>query len=305
MSHVAVIGLGNMGAALARALLAGGHEVTVWNRTPDKASGLVSMGARRALELPELFAASPVVVRWLSVLTVALEVLQQAPGALESHVVVQLTAGTTLEAQRMDQWCRAHGAELLAGMVMVYPSAVGTAACRIVYAGEADLFDRLSPVLASFGGTQRLVGPDVGAVGAIAMSALEAYYLGLLGFVHAATLAGQAGVPAAVLLDEVIAMQDVIGEGMRDAVHELDTGEPEVAKATIGLGLHNVGRIVASCRALGVDDALPSALLSALRRAVDHGLDDRAVAAMSSVLRRPPDTGPGGGPGPAPSEPSA
>lgn len=293
MSQVAVIGLGNMGTALARALLEDGHEVTVWNRTPDKAAELVRRGARQALDLPELFAASPVVVMCLSDHTVALELLQQAPDALASHAVVQLTAGTSAEAQQMDQWCRDHGTELLAGMVMVYPSAVGTEACRIVYAGDADLFERLSPVLVSFGGNQRHVGPDVGAVGAIAMSALESYYLGLLGFVHAATLAGQAGVPAAVLIDEIIAMQDVIGEGMRDAVHELDTGELEVAKATIGLGLQNVGRIVASCRALGVDDALPSALLDALRRAADAGLDEHAVAAVSRVLRRQPDAAPG------------
>ena len=31
---VTVIGLGPMGQAMARALLAGGHPVTVWNRTP-------------------------------------------------------------------------------------------------------------------------------------------------------------------------------------------------------------------------------------------------------------------------------
>jgi 3-hydroxyisobutyrate dehydrogenase-like beta-hydroxyacid dehydrogenase len=32
----AVIGLGQMGAAIAQALASAGHDVTVWNRTPGK-----------------------------------------------------------------------------------------------------------------------------------------------------------------------------------------------------------------------------------------------------------------------------
>ena len=37
-----------MGATLVKRLLDGGHEVTVWNRSPGKAAELVSAGAREA-----------------------------------------------------------------------------------------------------------------------------------------------------------------------------------------------------------------------------------------------------------------
>lgn len=37
---VGLIGLGNMGAGMAVSLLKGGHEVTVYNRTPGKAQAL-------------------------------------------------------------------------------------------------------------------------------------------------------------------------------------------------------------------------------------------------------------------------
>ena len=43
--QVCVIGLGNMGSALAGALLANGHGVTVWNRTSSKCGPLVEAGA--------------------------------------------------------------------------------------------------------------------------------------------------------------------------------------------------------------------------------------------------------------------
>ncbi len=41
---VTVLGLGQMGAALAGALLAAGHPTTVWNRTPARAKPLAARG---------------------------------------------------------------------------------------------------------------------------------------------------------------------------------------------------------------------------------------------------------------------
>lgn len=42
---IAFLGLGHMGAPMARHLLAQGHALTVWNRTPDKAEALAAAGA--------------------------------------------------------------------------------------------------------------------------------------------------------------------------------------------------------------------------------------------------------------------
>ena len=45
---VGFIGLGHMGAGMAGNLIKAGHEVTVYNRTPEKAQALVAAGARIA-----------------------------------------------------------------------------------------------------------------------------------------------------------------------------------------------------------------------------------------------------------------
>ncbi|MFJ6049283.1 NAD(P)-dependent oxidoreductase [Streptomyces sp. NPDC092307] len=42
---IAFLGLGHMGAPMARHLLARGHDLTVWNRTPGRAGPLVAAGA--------------------------------------------------------------------------------------------------------------------------------------------------------------------------------------------------------------------------------------------------------------------
>ena len=45
MSRIAFLGLGSMGSRMAANLLAAGHDVRVWNRTPAAAKRLVEAGA--------------------------------------------------------------------------------------------------------------------------------------------------------------------------------------------------------------------------------------------------------------------
>ena len=44
MSDISMIGLGAMGTALARAQVKAGHDVTVWNRSPQRMTPLVELG---------------------------------------------------------------------------------------------------------------------------------------------------------------------------------------------------------------------------------------------------------------------
>lgn len=48
VTTVAVIGLGAMGGRYARRFIAAGHDVIVWNRTPEKAAELAKLGASTA-----------------------------------------------------------------------------------------------------------------------------------------------------------------------------------------------------------------------------------------------------------------
>jgi 3-hydroxyisobutyrate dehydrogenase-like beta-hydroxyacid dehydrogenase len=57
-THVSVLGLGAMGSALAKALVAAGHETTVWNRS----AGKELPGAHVTTTAGEAVRASPVVV---------------------------------------------------------------------------------------------------------------------------------------------------------------------------------------------------------------------------------------------------
>ena len=63
---IGIAGTGRMGAAIAQRLLALGHRVTVWNRTPEKAALLVKDGAIVAAKVADLVNASDVIITILT-----------------------------------------------------------------------------------------------------------------------------------------------------------------------------------------------------------------------------------------------
>lgn len=62
MSVVAIAGCGRMGTAFARRLLETGHDVLVWNRTPDRTVQAVDAGAAVAEDLAGLSAAETILI---------------------------------------------------------------------------------------------------------------------------------------------------------------------------------------------------------------------------------------------------
>src|ERR1700679_2971128 len=89
--RIAVFVMGNMGRAFAARALETGHQVIVWNRTPNRAAELVATGAVEAHSPKEAVTDSDVV---LMVFADDEAVLQVCLG--DDGVVQSLPSGTTL-----------------------------------------------------------------------------------------------------------------------------------------------------------------------------------------------------------------
>ena len=78
---VTVLGTGIMGAGMARNLIGAGLDVTVWNRSPDRARPLADAGARIATDVAEAVAGADVVVTMLFDADSVAQVMEEAlPG---------------------------------------------------------------------------------------------------------------------------------------------------------------------------------------------------------------------------------
>ena len=81
--NIGVAGLGAMGAPIAARLIEVGHQVTVWNRNPDKTKPLADAGAKVAKSPADVAAASDVVVTILTD-SAAIDTVYNGPNGLLS-----------------------------------------------------------------------------------------------------------------------------------------------------------------------------------------------------------------------------
>ncbi len=87
---VGVAGLGRMGSAIAKRLLDVGHEVTVWNRTPDKVRPLAEAGARVAGSPAELASSVETIITILTNPAAIDDVYSGDSGLLSGNVAGKL-----------------------------------------------------------------------------------------------------------------------------------------------------------------------------------------------------------------------
>ena len=76
------IGIGLMGKPMTLRLLAAGHEVTVWNRSPEKLTEVLAKGARRADSPAAVARAADIVMMCVTDQKAAEEVLFRKNGVI-------------------------------------------------------------------------------------------------------------------------------------------------------------------------------------------------------------------------------
>ena len=85
---VGFLGVGEMGSALARAVIRAGHPTNVWNRSPVKATALIDDGARAATTASEAIDAAELIVVCLFDHRSVHEVLDPLAGRLAGRRVL-------------------------------------------------------------------------------------------------------------------------------------------------------------------------------------------------------------------------
>ncbi|MER5885731.1 NAD(P)-binding domain-containing protein [Streptomyces sp. NPDC001941] len=283
--NVTVLGLGQMGAALAGALLEGGHRVTVWNRTPAKADPLVARGAVRAADVAEAVAGDgPVVVCVLDYAAV-LERLTPVADRLRGRDVVNLTSGSPEQARAVAAWAAERGIGYLDGAVMTTPPGVGDPANMVLYSGDPAVLAAHRAVLAAFGDPVDL-GADAGLA-----SLYDAGLLGLMwsvfgGWLHATALTGADGVAATDFTAVADRWLRTVSWFMTGYAGQVDAGVYPGHDATVDVQVAAIGHLLEAGEARGVDARLPELHLELMREVVAAGHGGDSYARVIEAFRR-------------------
>ena len=173
---VGLIGLGNMGSAMAANLLKGGHEVTVYNRTPGKARALAEQGARVAAQVSDA-------CRGDAVITILAD--DQAVESVvfgdrgSGGVVGSLSRGaihvssSTISVALAEKMTAAHaesGQRFVSATVFGRPEAAAAAKLFVTVAGAPDAVEECMPLFEAIGQRSFRFGEKPSAANLIKLS---------------------------------------------------------------------------------------------------------------------------------------
>lgn len=281
MSEVTVIGLGNMGSALAGALLGSGRTVTLWNRSPEKAAPLVEKGAVLAPNVPAALAASPVILICVTHYAVVNSILGEAAAELQGKLLVQFTTGSPQDARASEAWAHNQGAEYLDCAITGSPASIGTPAAHILAAGSEAAFRKAGPILKNLAQNLDYKGEPIGLASAWEMVHIMHYYGMFLSLFHSVQICQAEGIP----LDEYIMLLGEQGKNYEKWLCEnIRLGNYQQTSAPLELwagGIQQIARHSLESRIPGEFVQLAARLFE---QAMDAGYGREEVSALFKVL---------------------
>ncbi|SFF02082.1 3-hydroxyisobutyrate dehydrogenase [Chitinophaga sp. CF118] len=285
---VTVIGLGSMGAALARAFLQKGFQVTVWNRDQAKAAPLVEKGALLASGAAAAIEASPLLVICVSDYKATKKIFEteEVITALRGRTLVQLSTGTPKEARDLNTWVLQQGSNCLNGDILAWPKQIGTDEATITISGDSNIFKQHEATLHALTGTLTYLGGEPGASGAL-FSAVLAYLAGnWIGFCHGALICENEGLRAdelGLLIQSISPILGAESKHMGEVIQHNRFSDPESTVKTTGDDLQ---LLVQQAEEAGISKELPNFAANLFKRAMDAGYGKEEHAAIIKVLRK-------------------
>jgi 3-hydroxyisobutyrate dehydrogenase-like beta-hydroxyacid dehydrogenase len=159
--NVTFLGLGNMGNPMARHLLAAGHHLTVFNRTPDRTVALASAGASVAATLSEAVQNAEVVITMLADDRAVLEVTENFIPNMKAGAIHACMSTISPDcSRRLMELHHARGQVYIAAPVFGRPEAAEARKLWVLAAGSARHIETCRPLFEAMGRALTILGDD-------------------------------------------------------------------------------------------------------------------------------------------------
>jgi 3-hydroxyisobutyrate dehydrogenase len=288
--RVGFIGLGAMGAYMARNLHRAGLLAGVWNRTPEKARTLAAELGVAAPDTPgQLAADCDVIVTCVSADQDVLDVVNAlAPGLAKGAIVIDCSTVSAETARKCAAILRSRAADFLDCPVSGGTEGARDGTLAIMGGGDAEAFERARPVLSAMGKTVTHFGPT--GSGQAAKATNQIMCAGIIETISEAMAFARAqGLP----LDRVV---DTLGKGAGSSWYFVHRA-PNMVRGTYPAGfrvrLH--AKDLGICRDMaarfGVTLPVVERMLDEYSELVSRGYGDEDISAtyrLKAELFEPP-----------------
>ena len=275
---VAVLGTGIMGAGMTRSLLREGLEVTVWNRSTDKAKPLADDGARVAETAADAVADADVVITMLFDTDAVAQTIEPVlPRFRDGAVWVQASTVGIEGTDRLAALARDAGVDYLDTPMLGTKAPAENGQLVVLASGPSSLRDTVAPVFDAIGSRTQWVSETIGDASRLKL-AINAW-IGVMvnGIAQSIALARGLGIDPQQFLDAVdggavnAPYVQLKGKAMIDGEYTPSFELDGVIKDT--------DLITAALREAGVDTTLATAVRDRLAAASSdgHGSEDMAA----------------------------
>src|SRR6516225_5655254 len=281
---IASVGLGRIGAGIARNLQASGCRCVVYNRTPARMDPFVAGGAQPARSAREAAAGADFVVTSLMDDQSVLDVLSGEDGILAGFGRGAVHIGTSTISPGCSTRCaalhRQHGSHYLAAPVFGRPEAAAAGKLFTFVSGETEFIERSRPVLETY--TQSIValGEDAAAAASLKLAGnfFGASVLEILG--EAFALAEKRGVllPLANMLKGFL-------PPMAEYIDRIANRNYEEPGFTLDAGLKDVRLILEAAAEVHVPLPLASVIRDKCLAAQAYGLSQQDWCSFTEIAR--------------------
>jgi 3-hydroxyisobutyrate dehydrogenase-like beta-hydroxyacid dehydrogenase len=282
---IGFIGLGNMGAAIARSLLRAGHRVTVYNRTRERAEALRRDGANVATSVAEACRGDAVLTMLAD--DVAVESVAFGDGGIlrslpRGHLHISLsTISVDLSEKLTSEHARA-GQQFVAAPVFGRPEAAEAAKLIVVCAGDNKAIEHCKPLLESIGQKLAVIGERPSQANLVKLTGNFLIASMLESLSEAFAFARKSGLEAAALLD--FFTSTIFNVPVYKTYGALIVGgKHEQVGFALPLGLKDIRLVLQAAEAQSVPMPIASVLRDRFLTALGRGYEDKDWSVIGRV----------------------
>lgn len=273
---IAFLGLGKMGRAMAGHLLAAGYELTVWNRTLERAAELSAKGAHAAATPADAVAEAEVVMTMLFNDAAYEDIffgsgnLMEALQAGQTHVLMATISVALCERLAAEHAKR--GVGFVAAPVFGRPSVAEAGKLWIIAAGAAETIEKIRPVLAPISRGVSVVGTEPAQAEAVKLGGNFLICSMIHGLGESFVYAEQQGIEPKAFFE---AINSALFQSPFYALYaDVMLNPPLTPGATIELGAKDLGLMQAAAAAKSTRVSLGETLSAIFAEAKAQGMAD-------------------------------
>jgi len=274
--RVAFLGLGDMGQVIVPRLLAAGHRVVGWNRSPGRAEPLVPLGMEVAATPAEAARGADVVLSIVTdaaaVETVALGTDGVIEGLGPDAVYLDMSTIAPEVSRRVHAAFAARGLAMLDAPISGSPVTVVQGKASLMVGGDPAALDRVRDVLDAIGPRTTYIGPSGTAV-QTKLSVNLLLMVQVIAFGEAVALAEKGGVERGKVVEAILGSVAASPVLAYRGPFVLEGGMPAKPLADVTLQQKDMTLVLEQARKLGAPTPLAGAANELMNACRGLGID--------------------------------